>query len=148
MPEPHPVLVSDLEAKMEPSHHSLEHAENAPVSDKLPWTAEEEMDVSIDERLEKKIRIMRYNHHHVPIERPHQLTNTPPTRRKLDLRLVPILAAIYTMALVDRTNLGSARIAGLDEATGLDVGNRASITSKHPAFPAGLPSFSETPMGF
>lgn len=52
-------------------------------------------------------------------------------RRKIDLRLVPILAAIYTMALVDRTNLGSARIAGLDEATGLNVGNHASITSEH-----------------
>lgn len=37
---------------------------------------------------------------------------------------------MYTMALVDRTNLGSARIAGLDEATGLNVANRASITSK------------------
>lgn len=32
-------------------------------------------------------------------------------------------------AIVDRTNLGGARIAGIDQATGMDVGNRASIVS-------------------
>ena len=76
---------------------------------------------------------------HALVGKPHELTTIFPTRRKLDLRLVPILAAIYTMALVDRTNLGSARIAGLDEATGLAVGNRASITSEYSEFPTSLP---------
>lgn len=46
------------------------------------------------------------------------------------MRLLPVLSALYTFALVDRTNLGSARIAGLDEATDLNVGNRVSITSE------------------
>ncbi|KAJ9612209.1 hypothetical protein H2200_003806 [Cladophialophora chaetospira] len=104
MAEPRPVLVADPEAKMETSQHSLEHAEDAHIHTKDLRVAEGELDPNIDVGLEKKIK------------------------RKLDLRLVPILAAIYTMALVDRTNLGSARIAGLDEATGLAVGNRASIT--------------------
>lgn len=51
-------------------------------------------------------------------------------RRKCDIRVVPIMAAMYTMALIDRTNLGSARIAGLDQATGLNLSNNASVTSK------------------
>ncbi|RVX75299.1 hypothetical protein B0A52_00652 [Exophiala mesophila] len=46
---------------------------------------------------------------------------------KIDLRIVPILGGLYVWCLIDRTNLGGARIAGIDEATGLSVGNRASI---------------------
>lgn len=47
--------------------------------------------------------------------------------RKIDYRLLPILAALYTIALIDRTNLGGARISGIDEAIGLDVGSRYSV---------------------
>jgi hypothetical protein len=50
--------------------------------------------------------------------------------RKVDLRLIPILAAVYTFALIDRTNIGAARISGIDEALNLEVGNRVSILSK------------------
>lgn len=32
--------------------------------------------------------------------------------------------------MIDRTNIGGARISGLDEAVDLDVGNRASVISK------------------
>ncbi|KAK5063037.1 hypothetical protein LTR84_005113 [Exophiala bonariae] len=47
--------------------------------------------------------------------------------RKIDFRLIPILAAIYTFALIDRTNIGAARISGIDAALDLKVGNRVSI---------------------
>ncbi|KAI5866132.1 MFS general substrate transporter [Durotheca rogersii] len=47
--------------------------------------------------------------------------------RKIDLRLIPILGALYTIAMVDRSNISVARISGLDEDVGLAVGNRASI---------------------
>lgn len=47
--------------------------------------------------------------------------------RKVDWRLLPILGALYTIALVDRSNIGVARISGMDEDLGLAVGNRASI---------------------
>lgn len=47
--------------------------------------------------------------------------------RKIDLRLLPILGALYCIALIDRTNISVARISGLDEDVGLDVGNRASV---------------------
>jgi hypothetical protein len=47
--------------------------------------------------------------------------------RKIDLRLLPILGALYTIALIDRTNISVARISGLDHDLDLDVGNRASV---------------------
>ncbi|OQU98288.1 hypothetical protein CLAIMM_04094 isoform 1 [Cladophialophora immunda] len=47
--------------------------------------------------------------------------------RKIDVRLLPILGALYTISLVDRSNISVARISGLDEDVGLDVGNRASV---------------------
>jgi hypothetical protein len=47
--------------------------------------------------------------------------------RKIDVRLLPILGALYTIALIDRTNISVARISGLDDDLGLKVGNRASV---------------------
>lgn len=47
--------------------------------------------------------------------------------RKIDLRLLPILGALYCIALIDRTNISVARISGLDDDVGLKIGNRASI---------------------
>jgi hypothetical protein len=37
------------------------------------------------------------------------------TIRKLDLRLLIILGAMYSIALIDRTNLSSARVAGMNK---------------------------------
>ncbi|CZR65674.1 related to putative tartrate transporter [Phialocephala subalpina] len=47
--------------------------------------------------------------------------------RKNDFRVLPLLGLIYTLAYVDRTNISVARISGLDEDVGLDIGSRASI---------------------
>ncbi|KAL6252829.1 hypothetical protein RBB50_000548 [Rhinocladiella similis] len=49
--------------------------------------------------------------------------------RKVDLRLAPNLGGLYVFSLVDRNNFGGARVAGLDEATDLQVSNRSSIAS-------------------
>lgn len=49
------------------------------------------------------------------------------SRRKVDWRLAPILGALYTICLVDRSNISVARISGLDEDVGLAIGERASI---------------------
>lgn len=43
------------------------------------------------------------------------------------MRLLPILSLLYTMCLIDRTNIGAARIAGINEELDLDVGERVSI---------------------
>ena len=49
--------------------------------------------------------------------------------RKIDFRLLPVLATIYSFALIDRVNLPNARIAGMDVDLELSVGNRYSLIS-------------------
>lgn len=54
------------------------------------------------------------------------------TMRKVDLRLVPILAALYCISLIDRTNLGLARAANglqMDRDIGTGVGMHYSIAT-------------------
>ncbi|KAI1144728.1 retrograde regulation protein 2 [Nemania diffusa] len=45
--------------------------------------------------------------------------------RKLDWRLMPMIFAIYSLSVLDRSNLGNAHVAGLDESIGL-VGDQYS----------------------
>lgn len=40
------------------------------------------------------------------------------------------MGALYTISLIDRTNISAARISGIDEDLDLDVGSRASIARK------------------
>lgn len=47
--------------------------------------------------------------------------------RKIDFRLLPILGALYTIALIDRTNISVAHISGLDDDLDLKVGSRVSL---------------------
>lgn len=49
--------------------------------------------------------------------------------RKIDLRLLPFLALLYLLSFLDRTNIGNARLAGLEKSLhmeGLDY-NVSSI---------------------
>ncbi|KAJ6138362.1 Major facilitator superfamily domain general substrate transporter [Penicillium samsonianum] len=47
--------------------------------------------------------------------------------RRIDLRLLPILGIMYSISLIDRTNLGLAFVAGMEQDLGLDIGNRYTI---------------------
>ncbi|KAL0578919.1 hypothetical protein V5O48_003067 [Marasmius crinis-equi] len=47
----------------------------------------------------------------------------------IDFRMLPILALIYSFALIDRVNLSSARVAGMGAALNLQVGERYSIAN-------------------
>ena len=47
--------------------------------------------------------------------------------RKVDWRLLPILGALYSIALIDRVNISAARIAGMDVDLGLSIGDRYTI---------------------
>ncbi|ESK97355.1 high-affinity nicotinic acid transporter [Moniliophthora roreri MCA 2997] len=49
--------------------------------------------------------------------------------RRIDLRMLPLLGLLYSLALIDRSNLGVARIAGMEKDLGLSIGNRYSIIS-------------------
>ena len=51
---------------------------------------------------------------------------TDPSRR-IDLRLLPILGLMYSISLIDRTNLGLALVAGMQQDLGLAVGNRYTV---------------------
>ncbi|CCF49372.1 hypothetical protein NDA11_000400 [Ustilago hordei] len=48
-------------------------------------------------------------------------------RKKIDRRLLPILGAIYSIALIDRTNLSAARIAGAGVDLKLTAGTNYSV---------------------
>ena len=48
-------------------------------------------------------------------------------RRRVDRRLLPILGLLYSIALIDRTNISAARISGMEEDLRLDIGNRYTI---------------------
>ncbi|KAI4281417.1 MAG: hypothetical protein L6R38_003718 [Xanthoria sp. 2 TBL-2021] len=56
------------------------------------------------------------------LQRPHHASSELERRvvRKLDLRVVPLLSALYLLAFLDRSNIGNARIAGMEEALDLD----------------------------
>ncbi|OCT49794.1 putative transporter [Cladophialophora carrionii] len=47
--------------------------------------------------------------------------------RKIDFRLLPILGALYSIALIDRVNISNARVAGMGEDLRLDIGNRYTV---------------------
>ncbi|KAH7346080.1 major facilitator superfamily domain-containing protein [Pyrenochaeta sp. MPI-SDFR-AT-0127] len=47
--------------------------------------------------------------------------------RKIDWRLLPILGALYSIALIDRTNISNARVAGMGRDLALQVGDRYTI---------------------
>ncbi|KAH7176816.1 major facilitator superfamily domain-containing protein [Dactylonectria macrodidyma] len=49
------------------------------------------------------------------------------TIRRVDWRLLPILGIMYSISLIDRTNLGLALVAGMQEDLGLAVGNRYTV---------------------
>ncbi|RDB25089.1 hypothetical protein Hypma_007609 [Hypsizygus marmoreus] len=51
------------------------------------------------------------------------------TMRRVDLWLLPLLGMLYALALIDRTNLGVARITGMDRDLKLSKGARYSIVS-------------------
>ncbi|KAL3448371.1 major facilitator superfamily domain-containing protein [Aspergillus insuetus] len=48
--------------------------------------------------------------------------------RKVDFRLIPIMAVLYLLAHIDRGNIGNAKIEGMDTDLGL-VGNQYNIAS-------------------
>jgi MFS family permease len=47
--------------------------------------------------------------------------------RKVDLRLIPILGLLYSVAGLDRVNLSNARVAGMNKDLRFDIGDRYSI---------------------
>ncbi|KAF6760841.1 major facilitator superfamily domain-containing protein [Ephemerocybe angulata] len=49
--------------------------------------------------------------------------------RKIDWRMLPLLGFVYSISLIDRTNLGVARISGMGKDLNINIGERYSIAS-------------------
>ena len=49
------------------------------------------------------------------------------TIRQVDWRMLPLLGVLYAISLIDRTNTGIARTAGMEQELRLDIGERYSI---------------------
>ncbi|CAM1510773.1 Fc.00g082860.m01.CDS01 [Cosmosporella sp. VM-42] len=92
---------------------NMEHVEDrtsagsirAPIASQLPM--KEVMESHMDEDEERVKKIVR----------------------KVDIRLVGVLAILYVTAFLDRSNLGNAYIAGMGADLGLAVGHRYSLVA-------------------
>ncbi|KIY63981.1 MFS general substrate transporter [Cylindrobasidium torrendii FP15055 ss-10] len=49
--------------------------------------------------------------------------------RRVDWRMLPLLGFLYSVTIIDRSNMGIARTAGMGDELGLDIGNRFSVAS-------------------
>jgi hypothetical protein len=62
-------------------------------------------------------------------------TNTPTAAeeaaviRKLDFRIMPLLLLFYTLSVLDRSNLGNAKLAGLPNSIDLSGNNYAFLAT-------------------
>lgn len=82
---------------------------------------------------EKGHQAAAYQDHHPPSKEDNDNTFTPPTPseeaaiiRKLDYRLLPVVFVLYSLAVLDRSNLGNARLAGMEKDINLS-GNRYNL---------------------
>ncbi|KAF1809799.1 MFS general substrate transporter [Eremomyces bilateralis CBS 781.70] len=60
-------------------------------------------------------------------DNPEYLKRLKKLTLKIDIRVIPILGAMYSISGIDRTNLSNARVAGMDVDLGFNQGNRYSI---------------------
>ncbi|KAF8653303.1 hypothetical protein AX16_004003 [Volvariella volvacea WC 439] len=51
------------------------------------------------------------------------------TMRKVDWRLIPLFGLLSAVAIMDRANLGTAKLTGMDEALHTDIGSRYNIVT-------------------
>ncbi|KAJ2926035.1 hypothetical protein H1R20_g11061, partial [Candolleomyces eurysporus] len=65
----------------------------------------------------------------VPLDAHYDPEYVRRTLRKIDWRMLPLLGFLYAIALIDRTNLGIARIAGMEVDLKLYIRERYSIAS-------------------
>ncbi|KAK0570072.1 hypothetical protein OC861_000213 [Tilletia horrida] len=67
------------------------------------------------------------NHHQAVPAANFDASFVKSTMRRVDFRLVPILALAYAISLIDRTNISLARAAGMNRELQLQIGQRYSI---------------------
>lgn len=65
----------------------------------------------------------------VPLDAHYDPKFVSRTLRNIDFRMLPLLGLLYALALIDRTNLGIARVAGMEKDLQLNIGERYGIAS-------------------
>lgn len=99
----------------------LEKAKMAIQLDHSQSDREQYVQTALDEKQQMKIMFVALS---------QQISFHPAdfmSRRKIDYRMLPILGLMYSISLIDRTNLGLALVAGMQKDLGLAVGNRYTV---------------------
>lgn len=82
------------------------------------------------ENMEEKPQIIHSNNNDVEVQSPFSVKERARIRRTVDYRVVPIIGLMLGIALMDRSNVSNAAIAGMREDLELSVGYRyAFMTS-------------------
>ena len=98
--------------KTEPYNGSLQDA------DKLEFGVQSKEDPLTDESSGEGLITVDKGFTDVLVELPPEEARR--AIKKVDFRLVPLLAVLYLVAFVDRSNIGNAKIAGLEDALNLE----------------------------
>ncbi|RWA06085.1 hypothetical protein EKO27_g9010 [Xylaria grammica] len=75
----------------------------------------------MDDTIKHDVEMMEHAGHAADpaLGEPPTLDEEKSVIRKLDWRLMPMIFVIYSLSVLDRSNLGNAHVAGLDESLGL-----------------------------
>ncbi|WYZ44603.1 hypothetical protein EsH8_VII_001039 [Colletotrichum jinshuiense] len=96
-------------------------------SNNLQRTDEESYSYVVDEKTDGSAHVENANGRDAEIICGLTLDEQKKVIRRIDIRLLPILGIMYSISLIDRTNLGLALVAGMQEDLGLAVGNRYTV---------------------
>lgn len=79
------------------------------------------------ENIEEKPQIIHNNNHDVDVQSPFTAKERARIRRTVDYRILPILGLMLGIALMDRSNVANAAIAGMRQDLELSVGYRYAL---------------------
>ena len=92
---------------------------------KIEFTTEDKKGNISDETSSEELHTVEKGYTEVIVDLPPEEGRR--ALRKVDFRLVPFLAFLYLIAFVDRSNIGNAKIAGLEDRWNIDKGLRYNV---------------------
>lgn len=108
-----------------PRNNSATIASLKDVAGKVEFTTEDKKDIVRDESSSEELHTVEKGYTEVIVDLPPEEGRR--ALRKVDFRLVPFLAFLYLIAFVDRSNIGNAKIAGLEDRWNIDKGLRYNV---------------------
>ena len=89
--------------------------------------------------LEQNVDAEKPTFQHGEQEAPFSAKETRSLLRKVDINLLPLLAIMYLLSFLDRSNIGNAKLAGMEEDLGM-TGKWDYSVSPVNLSPQGLPT--------